>query len=305
MGTNKIVAQPPSRSYIRKVVQVALEEDLGFGDLTSNTLISKSLTGQANIVAKEAMVVAGLAIAQEVFHQIDESLTIQFHHQDGTWIRANTKVLTITGNAKSLLQGERVALNFIQQLSGICSLTRKFCRAVAGYPIKIADTRKTTPGLRALEKWAVQLGGGYNHRSSLHDGILIKDNHLMILAANNISLKQACRLAKEQAPHGLRICVEVESQSQVREALQGKADIILLDNMPPSKIQQAVKAIKGQALVEVSGGITLQNIQDVAGTGVDIISIGALTHSAPAMDLSMDMISVPPHQKKKKPKTRN
>lgn len=303
MGTNKIVAPPPPQSYIRKVVQAALEEDLGFGDLTSNTLISKSLSGQANIVAKESMVVAGLAVAKEVFHHIDDSLTIQFHHQDGAWIRVNTKVLTITGTAKSLLQAERVALNFIQQLSGISTLTRKFCRAIAGYPIKIADTRKTTPGLRALEKWAVQLGGGYNHRSSLHDGILIKDNHLMILAANNISLKQACRLAKEQAPHGLRVCVEVESLTQVREALRGKADIILLDNMLPTKIQEAVKIIKGQAMIEVSGGVTLQNIQDIASTGIDIISVGALTHSAPAMDLSMDITAIPSREKMPKRRT--
>ena len=188
----------------------------------------------------------------------------------------------------------------MQRLSGISTLTRQFCRAVGKHSVKIADTRKTTPGLRALEKWAVRLGGGYNHRSSLHDGILIKDNHLMVLAANNISLSQACQLAKQQAPHGLRISVEVESLAQVREALQGKADIILLDNMSPSKIQQAVKTIKGQALVEVSGGITLHNIQDIAKTGIDIISIGALTHSAPAMDLSMDIIpAMAPTEKEK------
>ena len=302
MGTNKLVAPPPP-SHIRKIVQAALEEDIGFGDLTSNALLSQSMSAQGQIVAKEAMVVAGLAVALEVFHQIDDSLTVKFHHLDGDWIKANTQLLTITGNSQSLLQAERVALNFIQRLSGISTLTRQFCRAVQGHSVKIADTRKTTPGLRGLEKWAVRLGGGYNHRFSLNDGILIKDNHLMLLAANNISLSQACRLAKQQAPHGLRVSVEVESLSQVRQALQGKADIILLDNMTPSKIRQAVKIIKGQALVEVSGGITLQNIQDIAKTGIDIISIGALTHSAPAMDLSMDIISTISQRKKKKPKT--
>jgi nicotinate-nucleotide pyrophosphorylase (carboxylating) len=193
----------------------------------------------------------------------------------------------------------------MQRLSGISSLTRQFCDAAGEGGGKIADTRKTTPGLRGLEKWAVRLGGGYNHRFSLHDGILIKDNHLMVLAANDISLSQACRLAKQQAPHGLRISVEVETLAQVREALQGKADIILLDNMSPTKIQQAVKLIKGQALVEVSGGITMENIREMANTGADVISIGALTHSAPAMDLSLDIIPSTPQQKMKKWQTRS
>jgi len=304
MGTNKSVAPPPP-SHIRKIVQAALEEDIGFGDLTSNALFSPGMSAHAQIVAKEAMVVAGLAVAQEVFRQIDVSLQLKFHQRDGAWVKANTQILTISGNAQSLLQGERVALNFMQRLSGISSLTRQFCDAVRERAVKIADTRKTTPGLRGLEKWAVRLGGGYNHRFSLHDGILIKDNHLMILATNKISLSQACRLAKQQAPHGLRISVEVETLAQVREALQGNADIILLDNMSSTKIQQAVKLIKDQALVEVSGGITMENIQDMAKTGVDIISIGALTHSAPAMDLSLDIISSLPQRKMKKWQTRS
>ncbi|MEX0830010.1 MAG: carboxylating nicotinate-nucleotide diphosphorylase [Nitrospirales bacterium] len=298
MNTKRLVAPPPP-SYIRKIVRVALEEDIGFGDLTSNALFSSGMSAHAKIVAKEAMVVAGLAVAQEVFRQIDGSLQFTFHECDGAWTKANTQLLTISGNAHSLLQGERVALNFMQRLSGISSLTRQFCDVVGERGIKIADTRKTTPGLRGLEKWAVRLGGGYNHRFSLHDGILIKDNHLLILAANDISLSQACRVAKQQAPHGLRISVEVETLAQVREALQGKADIILLDNMSPTKIQQAVKLIKGQALVEVSGGITMENIKDMANAGVDIISIGALTHSAPAMDLSLD-ITPSAHQRIKK-----
>ncbi len=299
MGTNKPVATPPL-SHIRQIVQAALEEDIGFGDLTSNVLFAPGMTAQAQIVAKEAMVVAGLAVAQEVFRQIDGSLQLTVHQGDGAVVKANTQLLTITGNAQSMLQGERVALNFIQRLSGISSLTRQFCQAVREHSVKIADTRKTTPGLRSLEKWAVRLGGGSNHRFSLHDGILIKDNHLMVLAANKISLSQACRLARDQAPHGLRISVEVESLAQVREALQGKADIILLDNMSPTKIQQAVKIIKGQALIEVSGGITLKNIRDMANTGVAIISIGALTHSAPAKDLSLDIIPSAPQRKMKK-----
>jgi nicotinate-nucleotide pyrophosphorylase (carboxylating) len=304
MKINKPVAPPPP-SHIRKIVQAALEEDIGFGDLTSNAIFSSGMSAHAQIVAKEAMVVAGLAVAREVFSQIDSSLQLTFHQRDGASVKANTQLLSISGNAHSLLQGERVALNFMQRLSGISSLTRQFCDAAGEGGGKIADTRKTTPGLRGLEKWAVRLGGGYNHRFSLHDGILIKDNHLMVLAANDISLSQACRLAKQQAPHGLRISVEVETLAQVREALQGKADIILLDNMSPTKIQQAVKLIKGQALVEVSGGITMENIREMANTGADVISIGALTHSAPAMDLSLDIIPSTPQQKMKKWQTRS
>ncbi len=291
---------PPPHSQLRQVVEAALEEDLGFGDLTSRSLLSDSMSAKAQIISKEAMVVAGLIVAQEVFHQIDNRLTITFHRRDGDRVAENVRLLTISGNARSLLQAERVALNLLQRLSGISTLTHQFCQAARNYPAKITDTRKTTPGLRSLEKWAVRLGGGYNHRFSLQDGILIKDNHLMVLAAHKVPLSQACQLARQQAPHGLRISVEVETLSQVREALQGQADIILLDNMSLAKIQQAIKIIQGQAIVEVSGGITINNIRDVAITGVDIISIGALTHSAPAVDLSMDII--PERSKRKQPK---
>ena len=234
--------------------------------------------------------VAGLAVARHVFHEVDPSLKLTFHRKDGAIVSGKTPLLTITGKAHSLLQAERVALNFLQQLSGVSTLTHQFCQAVRGFPVAIVDTRKTTPGLRTLEKWAVRLGGGRNHRSSLYDGILIKDNHLTLLSANKVSLSQACLLARKQAPHGLRICVEVETLSQVRQALKGKADVLLLDNMTASQVQQAVKVIKGQALVEISGGITLKNIQDMAKAKPDIISIGALTHSAPAMDLSMNIV---------------
>ena len=300
MSTIQSVVPRPPLPQLKHIVCAALEEDIGFGDLTSTSLLSPSVSALAQIVAKEPMVATGLAVAHEVFHQVDDSLIMKFHHQDGDWVKANTPLMTISGNAQSLLQAERVALNFMQRLSGISSLTRQFCRAIGKNSIKIADTRKTTPGLRALEKWAVRLGGGSNHRFSLHDGILIKDNHLKILGGKNISLSQACRLAREKAPHGLRISVEVESLAQVREAIQGKADIILLDNMSPSKIQEAMKIVKGQALVEVSGGITLQNIQDFNCRGIDIISIGALTHSAPAMNLSMDITSTSRKRNKKK-----
>jgi nicotinate-nucleotide pyrophosphorylase (carboxylating) len=304
MGTKSPVAPPP-HFQIRQIVQTSLEEDIGFGDLTSTALLSPDMRAKAQIMAKEAMVVAGMTVAKEVFHQIDDTLILKCHHRDGAQVRTNTGLLTITGNAQSLLQAERVALNFIQRLSGISTITHQFCHAVRDLSVKIVDTRKTTPGLRTLEKWAVRLGGGFNHRFSLHDGILIKDNHLMVLAAHKMSLTQACRLARQQAPHGVRISVEVETMAQVRQALQGKADVILLDNMSPSKIQQAVEIIKYKALVEVSGGITIKNIRDIAQTGVDIISIGALTHSAPAMDLSMDIISLGSQRKQTRRKTRS
>jgi nicotinate-nucleotide pyrophosphorylase (carboxylating) len=301
----KTLVAPPPRSHIRQIVQTALEEDLGFGDLTSSALLSPDMIAKAQIMAKQAMVVAGMTVAEEAFHQIDDTLTVKFHQRDGDWVGANTRILTITGNAQSLLQAERVALNFIQRLSGISTITHQFCHAVHNHSVKIADTRKTTPGLRALEKWAVRLGGGVNHRFSLHDGVLIKDNHLMVLSAHKMSLSQACRLARQEAPHGLRISVEVESMEQVRQALQGKADVILLDNMSPSKIQEAVETVKGKALVEVSGGITMNNIRDIAKTGVNIISIGALTHSAPAMDLSMDIIPSGSQRKTTRHQTRS
>lgn len=198
----------------------------------------------------------------------------------------------IEGDGRSLLTAERVALNFMQRLSGIATLTGRFCEAVRGYPTRILDTRKTTPGLRALEKWAVRLGGGHNHRFSLSDGLLIKDNHLALLHAERVGLAQACRQARAAGPHGLKVIVEVQQLGEVKEVLSGEADVILLDNMTPSQVRQAVGRIKGRALVEVSGGITLANARDMAMAGADFLSIGALTHSAPASDLSLDLRAV-------------
>jgi len=200
-------------------------------------------------------------------------------------------VLVVEGEARSLLMAERVLLNFLQRLSGVATLTARFCQATKGYPTRILDTRKTTPGLRALEKWAVQLGGGFNHRHSLGDGILIKDNHLALLHAQGRSVADACRLARERGPHGLRIIVEAHSLAHVREALAGESDVILLDNMTPAQVRQAVAIIKGRALVEVSGGITLDLAGEMAAAGTDYLSIGALTHSAPAANLSMDIVA--------------
>ena len=277
---------------MRRIISAALEEDLAYGDLTSTLLIPPTLLARADIIAKGHMIVAGVAIAREVFQTVDSTIELTTHAGDGTMVRPSTTILSMKGKAQSLLQGERIALNFLQRLSGISTLTHQFCEAVRDFPVNLVDTRKTTPGLRALEKWAVRLGGGKNHRFSLHDGILIKDNHLMVMASQGLNITQTCLLARQQAPHGLRICVEVETIAQVRQALKGKADVLLLDNMTPDHVRQAVDLIQKQALVEVSGGMTLDNVRAMAEAGPDFISIGALTHSAPSMDLSMEIVSL-------------
>jgi len=302
--TRTFQVYPPPHEAIQEIVRIAFLEDISGGDLTSNLVIDDAFQAQAQIIAKQPMVVAGVLVAQETFRQIDPSLQLAIHNGDGLWVQNPAPVVTVSGNARSLLQGERVALNFLQRLSGISTLTHLCCQAIKGYNTILVDTRKTTPGLRILEKWAVRLGGGHNHRSSLHDGILIKDNHLAILAAHHIGITQACLQAKAHAPHGLKICVEVETLSQIDQALQGKADIILLDNMSPDQVRKAIAKIDGRALTEISGGITLDNIKDMAETHPNFISMGALTHSAPAMDFTMK-ISPRPTARPNKPKTRS
>src|SRR6266849_9880393 len=222
---------------IREIVARALSEDLGTGDVTTKALFATAVPARGTIVSeeREGLVLAGLAVAEEVFTQVDSSLECSSRFKDGDRVPVGTTVLTVTGDGRSILKGERVALNFLQRLSGIATLTAKFCDAVKGFKTRIVDTRKTTPGLRALEKWAVTLGGGSNHRYGLADGILIKDNHLA-LAGGDVA--RACRQARERAPHGLKIEVEVQSLGAVQAALDGGADIILLDNMTVSAIEQ-------------------------------------------------------------------
>lgn len=277
----------PLSSAIRKAVQAALAEDLGQGDATTAALFPKPLPARGTIVAHEAMTVAGVAAARETFLVVDRAVKVVRSVPDGARIGRERRVLVLQGDARSLLMAERVALNFLQRLSGIATLTARFREAVRGYRVRILDTRKTTPGLRALEKWAVRLGGGRNHRSSLGDGILIKDNHLA-LAGHDVA--GACRQAREGAPPGLTIEVEAQALDEVRAALDGRADVILLDNMDVPSIRAAVDLIKGRALVEVAGGVTLANVREIAAAGPDFISIGALTHSAPAVNLSMDIV---------------
>ena len=271
---------------IRRAVRQALEEDLGQGDATTSALFPSPVPARARIVAQQPLVIAGMAAAVQTFVAIDSSLTLSVVKKDGTKVNAGDRLLRIEGDGRSILMAERVALNFLQHLSGIATLTHRFCQAVRGYSVTILDTRKTLPGWRTLQKWAVALGGGTTHRRSLGDGILIKDNHLLLLNRKG-AVHEACRLAGAKA--GRPIMVEVESLREVHEALAGKADIILLDNMTPAMVKRAVRLIDGRALVEVSGGINLKNIRAMAAAGPDRISIGALTHSAPAATISLEL----------------
>ena len=274
---------------IRRAVRQGLEEDLAQGDATTASLFTSPVPARAEIIAQQPLVVAGMAAAVQTFLMVDPSLRLSLSKRDGDRARNGEPLLEIAGDGRSILKSERVALNFLQHLSGIATLTQQFCRAVRDCPVSILDTRKTLPGWRALQKWAVSLGGGANHRRSLSDGILIKDNHLALLRRNRRPVEQACRLAHDRRSRALPIIVEVESLSEVRQALAGKPDIILLDNMAPDLVKRAVALIKKQALVEVSGGITLKNVRAMAAAGVDRISIGALTHSAPAAMVSLVM----------------
>ncbi|MGE3977445.1 MAG: carboxylating nicotinate-nucleotide diphosphorylase [Nitrospira sp.] len=285
---------------IRRAVRQGLEEDLAQGDATTASIFSSPVPARAKIIAQQPVVVAGMAAAVQTFLMVDPSLRLSVSKSDGDRATNGEVLLDIEGDGRSILQAERVALNFLQHLSGIATLTQRFCRAVRGYPVSILDTRKTLPGWRALQKWAVSLGGGSNHRRSLSDGILIKDNHLALLQRNRRPVERACRLAHARRSSALPIIVEVESLSEVRQALTGKPDIILLDNMDPDLVRRAVALIKKQALVEVSGGITLKNVRAMAAAGADRISIGALTHSAPAATISLVMTLARPSRSRRR-----
>ena len=272
---------------IRRAVRRGLEEDLAQGDITTTVLFSEPAPARARIIAQQPLVVAGMAAAIQTFIAVDASLKLIPSRRDGSHAKNGDVLLRIEGDGRSILMAERVALNFLQHLSGIATLTSRFCHAVHGYPVKIMDTRKTLPGWRALQKWAVSLGGGTNHRMSLGDGILIKDNHLALMKNMKSAVLTACRIAQAMASKDKPVIVEVESLSEVHDAILGKADIILLDNMTPATVKQAVKLIDGRALVEISGGITLKNVRAMAAAGPDRISIGALTHSAPGATVSL------------------
>jgi nicotinate-nucleotide pyrophosphorylase (carboxylating) len=270
------------------LIDLALDEDAGLGDLTSRAIFPPGHRSRAVIGAGHELVVCGLEVASCVFKRVDASLKIRLLAHDGDLVKKGAGVLQVEGPTASLLTAERTALNFLQRLSGIATQARRFADAVKGSGIRLVDTRKTTPGFRALEKYAVRCGGCGNHRSSLGEHVLIKDNH--IAAAG--SLTKAVRLCRAAAPHTAKIEVEAGTLAEVREACRARAEVILLDNMRPEEIRAAIKVIAGRALVEVSGGVRFDTLQAYAQPGVDVISIGALTHSAPAADLSLTVLPV-------------
>ena len=265
------------------LIQTALREDLATGDITTLSVIDRDREAHGRFIAKEDGIVCGLSLIADVYHALDEEVTVVYHVPEGGRIRRGDLVAEVFGRAVSLLSGERVALNLLQHLSGIATATSKAVEAVEGYKARITDTRKTTPGMRVLEKYAVRVGGGSNHRFCLADGILIKDNH--IVAAGGITA--AVEAARKNAPHTLKIEVEVETRAQTEEALAAGADIIMLDNMSCPEMKECVELIGGRAMVEASGNMGERNLAEVAATGVDIISIGALTHSVKALDISL------------------
>lgn len=268
------------------LIDLALEEDAGLGDVTSRAIFAPGHKSRAFIEAGQDLVVCGLAVAARVFARVDPALRVTLTAQDGDRIARGGKVLTVAGPTAALLTAERTALNFIQRLSGIATQARKFADAVEGTNVRIVDTRKTTPGWRALEKYAVRCGGCFNHRSSLGEHVLIKDNHI----AGAGSLTKAVQLSRAAAPHLAKIEVEAKTLAEVKEAVRARADVILLDNMKPDQIRGAIALIGGSATVEVSGGVRFETLRDFALPGVDVISIGALTHSAIAADLSLTLI---------------
>jgi nicotinate-nucleotide pyrophosphorylase (carboxylating) len=278
-----------SMQQLNLLIDLALEEDIGTGDITTETLIPADAEGRAEIVAKEALVVAGLSVARNVFLRLDSTLTFETAFTDGDRAAAGDCLLKIAGRLQPLLTGERTALNFLQRLSGIATHVRRFRDALPETTIRLVDTRKTTPGWRALEKYAVRAGGAANHRMSLSDGILIKDNHVAICGG----IRAALGKARRSAPHTLKLEIEVETPTQAEEAAEAGAHIIMLDNMGPEAIREAVQRIDGRALVEVSGGVTRENMAALAASGVDIVSSGALTHSAVAVDISMSIVNAP------------
>ncbi len=273
-------------SRVDRIIEYALREDLGDGDITTNVLATEKEDSKAVIRAKARGVIAGLPITKRVFQKLDHTVVCVDNIGDGENIKPGDIISEINGGTRALLSGERLALNILQRLSGIATLTSRYVKAVEGLPVKILDTRKTAPGLRILDKYAVSVGGGYNHRFGLFDGVLIKDNHIEI--AGGIS--EAVAVIRKKYRQKYKIEVETSDIEQVKEALIAGADIIMLDNMSREQMRKAVRLIDRNALVEASGGINIKNVREVAETGVDFISVGALTHSAPALDIGLYVV---------------
>jgi len=271
------------------IIDLALAEDVSHGDVTSEALIPPELHGKASILVKARGILAGSEVAKEVFLKVDPSLKVELLIEDGAKVRPGAIIATVSGRVISILKAERVALNFLQRLSGIASQTARYVAKSRGLAANITDTRKTTPGLRLLEKHAVRMGGGQNHRFHLGDGILIKDNHLAALRTLGMSLKDIVAKAKQNAPRDLKVEVEVTTAQEALEAAEAGADIIMLDNMNSDEMRRVVSLLPSGVKTEASGGITLANVGAAAMTGVDVISIGALTHSSKALDISLEL----------------
>jgi len=274
---------------VDNIIDLALAEDISHGDVTTEVLIPPGLQGKASLLVKAKGILAGGEVAKRVFLKVNPSLTVEVLIQDGVQVKPGDIAATISGSVFSILKAERVALNFLQRLSGIASQTAQYVAKTHGLAVNITDTRKTTPGLRLLEKYAVRLGGGQNHRFHLGDGILIKDNHIAALRALGMSLKDIIAKAKQNAPHGLKVEVEVNTIQEALDATEAGADIIMLDNMSPDEMRHIVSLVSGRVKIEASGGITLANLRAVAETGINLISVGALTHSSQALDISLEL----------------
>ncbi len=270
---------------ISSIIIKALEEDIGPKDITTSAIVPEDLEAKGIITAKEDLVLAGMRVASECFRTLDPEIIFKARSRDGDSIKSGKIIAEIKGKAHAILMGERVALNFLQRFSGIATLTAEYVKRVKGLNVKILDTRKTTPGLRSLEKYAVRMGGGFNHRFGLYDAVLVKDNHIALSG----SIRKALEKVKKETPHTTKIEVETKSIKEVKDALTVGVDIIMLDNMDLETIRKAVKMIKGKALVEASGNVNLDNVRKIAETGVNLISIGAITHSAPAVDISLEI----------------
>lgn len=281
----------PAVDAIRAQIRAWLAEDIGSGDITTMATVPQGHRSSGIIHAKASGVAAGMPLARIVFETVDPSLAFEAKIADGTFLEKGTVLAVVEGSTHSILTGERLALNLLQRLSGIATQTKVYADAAAGYPVKIADTRKTTPGHRTLEKYAVRIGGGYNHRYGLYDAVMIKDNH--IKAAGGIT--EAVRAAKSRAPHTMKIEVEAESLGQAEEAAKAGADIVMLDNMPTDRLREAVARVRELAphvLLEASGGVRPERVKELAAAGVDIISVGSLTHSFQALDISLDLNAI-------------
>lgn len=274
---------------IDRAVRAALDEDAPWGDLTAEAFVSADAVARAELVARVPGVFAGGEVFAAAFRHADERVRVELLAADGDRIGPGTVLARVEGPARGVLTGERVALNFVQRMSGVATLTARYVAEVAGTRARIADTRKTTPGLRAFEKHAVRAGGGHNHRFGLSDAVMVKDNHLAVLAERGIGLVDAVRAARERLPHTTHVEVEIDRLDQLDDALEAGADTIMLDNFTLAELREGVARIAGRAVVDASGGVDLSTVRAIAETGVDVVSVGALTHSAPAIDLGLDV----------------